>query len=132
MVEYKTVSTALFIGALLAGLALAIRYRVQVIGAVRAFFSEPGTAFNLAVFRLVFYATALALAGVPLHTAEHFAALPRVLMVPPTVFSLVSSFFPLSVTLVQVAFWFVVVASILAAIGLFTRLASVVFCGAVP
>ena len=131
VVEYKTVSAALFIGAVLVGLALAIRYRVRVIGAVRAFFSEPGTAFNLAVFRLVFYATALALAGVPLHTAEHFAALPRGLMVPPTGFSLVSSFFPISVTLVQIAFWVAVIASVFAAIGLFTRWASVVFLVAV-
>ena len=113
------------------GIALAIRYRVRVIGAVRAFFSEPGTAFNLAVFRLVFYATALALSGVPLHTAERFAALPRGLMVPPTGFSLVSSSFPISVTLVQIAFWVAVVASVFAAVGLFTRYASVAFFVAV-
>lgn len=127
MVGYKTVSAALLVGAVLVGVALAIRFRARVIGAVRAFFSEPGTAFNLAVFRLVFYATALAVAGVPLHTAEHFAELPRGLMVPPAGFSLVAGSFPISVTLVQIAFWVAVAASVLAAIGLFTRLASVVF-----
>jgi predicted DCC family thiol-disulfide oxidoreductase YuxK len=127
VVEYKAISAAVFIGAVLVGLALAIIFRAQVIGTVRRFFSEPGTAFNLAVFRLVFYGTALALAGVPLHTAERFAALPRGLMVPPAGFNLVSGFFPISVTLVQVAFWLAVAASVLAAVGLFTRSAGVVF-----
>lgn len=131
MVEYKTLSAALFIGALLGGLALALRFRGQVVGAIRRFFAEPGSAFNLAVFRFVFYGTALAVALVPPHTAEHFAALPRGLMVSPAGFSLVSSFFPISVTLVEIAFWLAVAASICAAVGLFTRVSSVVFLVAV-
>jgi predicted DCC family thiol-disulfide oxidoreductase YuxK len=131
VVQYKPLSAALLIGALLAGVALAIRYRGRVIAAVRTFFTEPGTAFNLAVFRLVFYSTALALAGVPLHTAERYASLPRGLMVPPTGFSLISGSFPISVTLVQIAFWVAVAASVLAAIGLFTRYASLAFLVAV-
>jgi predicted DCC family thiol-disulfide oxidoreductase YuxK len=131
VVEYKTVSAAVFIGAVLLGVALATRFRARVTGAVRTFVSEPGAAFNLAVFRLVFYGTALAVARVPLHTAENFAALPRGLMVPPTGFNLVASFFPISVTLVQIAFWAAVVASVFAALGLFTRLTSLVFLVAV-
>lgn len=131
MVEYKTLSLVVLMGAVLVALALAVRFRAQVVGAVRRFFTEPGTAFNLAVFRFAFYATALVLAQVPLHTAERFAALPRGLMVPPTGFSLVSSHFPISVTLVQLAFWLTVVASVFAALGLFMRVASVVFLVAI-
>jgi predicted DCC family thiol-disulfide oxidoreductase YuxK len=127
VVEYKTVSAALFVGAVVLGIALAIRFRVHVIRAVRTFFSEPGTAFNLAVFRFVFFSTALALAHVPLVTDKDFAQLPRGLMVPPKGFNLVSSFFPISVTLVQIAFWIAVASSVFAAVGLFTRLASSLF-----
>lgn len=127
VVEYKTLSAALFVGAVLLGIALGIRFRAQVIRTVRTFFTEPGSAFNLAVFRFVFFSTALALAHVPLDTDEDFARLPRGLMVPPKGFNLVSSFFPISVTLVQIAFWVAVAASVFAALGLFTRLACVLF-----
>jgi len=127
VVEYKTLSAALFIGAVLLGVALAIRFGARVLEEVRTFFTQPGSAFNLAVYRFVFFSTALALAHVPLGTAEDFAKLPRGLMVPPDGFKLVSSFFPISVTLVQIAFWVAVAASVCAALGLFTRLSSFLF-----
>lgn len=124
---HRTLSAAVFVAVVLVGLLLAVRFRSRVAHEVRVFFSEPGSAFNLAVLRLVFYGTALALVDIPLHTAEHYAALPRGLMVPPAGFSLIAAHFPISVTLVQIAFWISVAASVLAAIGLFTRVAGVAF-----
>jgi predicted DCC family thiol-disulfide oxidoreductase YuxK len=109
------------------GLLVAWHFRVSVVRIVRHFFSEAGTAFNLAFFRIIFYATALPLLEVPEGPVKHYAALPRDLMIPPSGFGPIAAHFPLSPTLVHVSYVALIVASVFAAIGLFTRIASVAF-----
>jgi predicted DCC family thiol-disulfide oxidoreductase YuxK len=125
--QHAVVSEGVFAAVGLAALVLAWWFRTPVFNAIRRFFSEPGSAFDLAVFRLIFYATALALVDTPEDQVEHYAALPRGLMFPPTGSGWLAKHIPLSATLVQTSYWILVGASVLAAVGLFTRIASVVF-----
>jgi predicted DCC family thiol-disulfide oxidoreductase YuxK len=125
--DLKLVSAALLAVIVIGGLAVAWRHRAFVIATVKAYFTEAGSAYNLAVFRLIFYATAFALAALPENQVLHFAKLPRSLMFPPWGTETVAGHIPLSPDLARAAFIAVVVSSALAAIGLLTRLASIVF-----
>jgi predicted DCC family thiol-disulfide oxidoreductase YuxK len=127
MPKHEVISEAFFAFVALAGLIAAWWFRGSVTNAIRRFFSEPGSAFNLSVFRLIFYSTALALVNLPEEQVEHYAALPRGLIVPPTGFGLVARHLPISTTLVDVSYAIFVTASIFAAVGLFTKIASVAF-----
>ena len=125
--DLKLVSAALLAVIVVGGLAVAWRYRNFVIATLRTYFTEPGSAYNLAVFRLIFYATAFALVAVPESQARHFADLPRSLMFPPWGTGRVAPHIPLSPDLARIAFIALLASSVLAAIGLMTRLASIVF-----
>jgi len=108
-------------------LLTAAYFRHFVVERVRAFFTEPGPAINLAIFRVIFYATALFLVGVPPGQVKAFAGLPRILRVPPRGFVRGSELMPISQTWVEVAFLLLIITSVTAAIGLFTRLSSIVW-----
>ena len=83
------------------GLLLAWRYRRQVAGLVRAFFTEPGTAFNLAIFRIVFYGATFPLLELSDGAVKHYAALPKDLVSVPAGFGPIYRVMPISTTLVS-------------------------------
>jgi predicted DCC family thiol-disulfide oxidoreductase YuxK len=127
MPKHVVLSEAVFTVVALGGLIAAWWFRTSVTNAIRRYFSEPGSAFNLAVFRLIFYSTALALVNLPEEQVEHYASLPRGLIVAPAGLGFVAKHLPISTALVDVSYTVSVAASIFAAIGLFTRIASVAF-----
>jgi len=107
--------------------ALVIRYRHYVGSRLRLYFTEPGPAFDLAVFRILFYSTSFALLGTPLSQVRHFSELPDSLMTPPLGFGRVAAVLPISSSLVTAAFVVAVVTSVTGALGLATRASAILF-----
>lgn len=106
------------------------RFRRQVLSWIREFFSQEGSAFNLAVFRIIFYSTTIPLiilTTLSEGAVERYAALPKELLDPPTGAGLFARHVPISTTLVQWSYVILLISAALAAIGFLTRLASITF-----
>jgi predicted DCC family thiol-disulfide oxidoreductase YuxK len=129
--QLKVAAAAFALLVVVVGLFAAWRYRSQIASLVRTFFSEPGQAFNLAVFRIVFYAAAFPLLNLSDDKVERFASLPRDLSTAPQGFGAIAPHVPLSTTLVHWSYVVIIVSSVLAAIGLLTRIASIAYLVAV-
>jgi predicted DCC family thiol-disulfide oxidoreductase YuxK/uncharacterized membrane protein YphA (DoxX/SURF4 family) len=104
---------------------LAIRHRHAIASAVRRYFTEPSTPFNLAVFRIAFFTGVgvLLLLEYEVGPVRELARLPRELVTAPQGFGGIADSVPLSPTLVSVSYVAALVCCFLAAIGLFTRTA---------
>ena len=94
--------------------------------ALRRFFTEPGPAFNLSIVRIIYYSTALALLEGPT-VPWHMARFPKSLIAAPIGVGWAIPLFPISSSLVLVSFFILIVTSVTAALGLYTRTSSVVF-----
>jgi predicted DCC family thiol-disulfide oxidoreductase YuxK len=123
----KLASEIVFAAGAIAGVIGVWHYRHSIVSSIRLFFSEAGSPFDLAVFRIVFYSTALVLLETPDAQVERFAELPRDLVLAPTGTGPIVRYLPISATLVQVAYVVLLISTVLAAVGFLTRIASIAF-----
>jgi hypothetical protein len=123
---YRTETGLLVVLLAAGGITLIISRRAFLLGALRKFFDEPGPAFNLAIIRIVYYATALALSERPT-VAWHLAQLPKSLIAAPEGFGWAVPYLPISSSLVLASFFILILTSVTATLGLYTRLSSTVF-----
>jgi hypothetical protein len=112
---------------LLIGVSVVAIFRSGVVRSLHRFFTAPGSAYDLAFFRLFFFPLALRSTDVRLGSAEHLARLPRFMLIHPRGMGWAIHYLPMSPGLVRVAFTVATIAAVAAALGVRTRLSSGVF-----
>jgi predicted DCC family thiol-disulfide oxidoreductase YuxK len=103
--------------------AAALRSRAAIGTAVRRYFTTPGSAFNLAIARILWYVAVLISLPAP-GTVQAFAKLPSALEVAPANGGHLLAHLPLISALVEASYWIVLSASILGLLGILPRLSS--------
>lgn len=107
-------------------IALAIRRREFVAGALRTFFTEPQSALSLGLLRAFIYA--ILLWNALERRAEWYATLPDDFRQLPLGWGWAEDFIPLSVEWTKALEWTLIASSLAAMLGVFTRAACVVSC----
>jgi predicted DCC family thiol-disulfide oxidoreductase YuxK len=108
-------------------LTLAGRHRAIVLASIRRFFTEPGSPFNLAVARIVFFAVVLwEISAVGLRDVQDYSRLPAGLITPPHDLGGLLAALPINPTCVTVAWAALVTAGVLGLVGVFPRLSALV------
>lgn len=106
------------------GVAMAAVHRERFVTAVRRFFFEPGSAINLAVFRIVLFGVfAIKLMGDPAVVLSHA---PASFVQPPYGLRPLMHFVPLNPSVVQTAWWVCLLGALCAAAGVWTRTSAAV------
>jgi predicted DCC family thiol-disulfide oxidoreductase YuxK len=116
--------TALVVAALFLGAA--IHWRGRLRATVVRYFTTPATPFNLAVARILFFASAL-LSLPALDAVRSYAHLPSALIVPPSNGGHLLASLPITDTWVVVAYGLTLGGAILGLIGLLPRFASAAY-----
>ena len=120
-------SVVLLLAVLISLLTLAAWNRATVLTAIRRFFTEPGSAINLAVARIVFFAVVLwELFATGLNDVQDYSRLPAGLISPPHVLGGVLAALPINPVCVTAAWIALLTAGVFGLVGVLPRLSALV------